>query len=156
MEQAGHDVGDARDALARLAQELANPPLHDWLQPFPVRIDADGSVVVGLKYRAELGGRREMEFFHGGVIATLIDIAAHAAVASCTRRMAPTVDLRIDYLRPAPPEEIHATARVLKLGRNVSRADVEVRTTNGTLVAVGRGAFSTLDDASASTVKNER
>jgi acyl-coenzyme A thioesterase PaaI-like protein len=36
-----------------------------------------------------------------------------------------------------------ATGRLLKAGRSIARADVEVRDTAGVLVVVGRGTFST-------------
>lgn len=137
-------VTDPVQSLVRLREELANPPFHDVLGPVAERVEADGTVVVRLPYQPEFCGRRGGAFFHGGVIASLVDIAAHAAVATRTGRMAPTIDLRIDYLKAAPATELFATARVLRLGRSVSRADVEIRCSVGELVAVGRGTFSTL------------
>lgn len=137
---------DAEGALKRLADELANPPFHDVLQPKPVSVEADGSVVIRLAYRPEFSGRRGAEFYHGGVVASLVDIAAHAAVAVRTGRMAPTIDLRVDYLRSAPAGDLIATARILKMGRSISRADVEIRSADNKVVAVGRGAFSTSEN----------
>jgi uncharacterized protein (TIGR00369 family) len=135
------DAGSASDLLARLREELENPPFHEFLRPVAVHADHE-SIVVGLPYREEFCGRRGSTFFHGGVIASLIDIAAHAAVAVRIGQMAPTIDLRIDYLRSADTAQLLATARVLKLGRNVSCADVEVKGDDGKLVALGRGTFS--------------
>src|SRR5580693_8721335 len=98
--------GDARDipfdaaaALARLAREMAEPPFHDVLKPQPVSVDADGTVVVRLPFRPEFCRGRESPFYHGGVLASLADITAHAAIAIHVGRMVPTIDLRIDYLR---------------------------------------------------------
>lgn len=134
-------VAAGPDALARLRAELADPPFHALLQPVALGVEADGSVSVGLDYRDELAGRRGARFFHGGVIASLADLAAHAVVALRQDGMAPTIDLRIDYLRPAESPRLVARARLLRLGRSVSRADVEIRTAEGRLVAVARGAF---------------
>lgn len=142
MSAPAHAGVESSGDLTRLREELENPPFHGLLRPRPVRVEADGSVVVGLSYRPEFSGRRGENFFHGGVLASLADIAAHAAVALRAGGMAPTIDLRIDYLRPAPAGELLATARILKAGRTVSRADVEIRDCDGQLVAVGRGAFS--------------
>jgi uncharacterized protein (TIGR00369 family) len=128
--------------LDRLREELDNPPFHALLRPRPVHVDADGGVCIALAWRPEFSGRRGAAFFHGGVLASLIDMAAHAAVALRSGGLSPTLDLRIDYLRPALAGELLATARVLKLGRSVSRADVQVHGADGQLLAVGRGAFS--------------
>jgi uncharacterized protein (TIGR00369 family) len=54
----------------------------------------------------------------------------------------PTIDLRIDWLRPARRGDLVATGRVVKIGRTISVADVEVRNEQGELVAVGRGAYA--------------
>ena len=134
---------DQNVALARLVDELANPPFHDVLRPEPVRVNEDGSVVIRLAYRPEFSGRRGDNFFHGGVIATLVDITAHAAIAVRVNRMVPTVDLRIDYLRAARAENLLAKGRILSIGRSLGRSDVEICCDNGKIVAVGRGVFST-------------
>jgi uncharacterized protein (TIGR00369 family) len=137
---------DAEKALARLAHEMADPPFHDVLRPQPVRVDADGSVLIRLSFRPEFCGRRGSQFYHGGVIASLVDIAAHAAIAIRVERMVPTIDLRIDYLRAAPASDLLATGRILTIGRSVGRADVEIRSEDDKVVAVGRGVFSTREN----------
>jgi len=118
---------DRSTALARLRDELKRPPFHAVLRPRA--IDAD---------RAPRD-----KSFHGGVIATLIDLAGHAAVAVKIGKMAPTIDLRIDYLRPSTGESIIARARLLKAGSMLARVDIDVTDTEGRLIAVGRGSFST-------------
>jgi uncharacterized protein (TIGR00369 family) len=137
---------DAGAALARLAQEMAEPPFHDVLKPQPVSVDADGTVVVRLAFRPEFCRGRESPFYHGGVLASLADIAAHAAIAVHVGRMVPTIDLRIDYLRAAPAGDLLATGRILIVGRSIGRADVEIAATDGKVLAVARGAFSTREN----------
>jgi uncharacterized protein (TIGR00369 family) len=75
--------------------------------------------------------------------ASLIDLAGHAAVAVKIGRKAPTIDLRIDYLRPAEGDSLIAHAKLLKAGRTVARVDIDVRDTQDRTVALGRGTFST-------------
>jgi uncharacterized protein (TIGR00369 family) len=77
------------------------------------------------------------------VIASLIDIAGHAAIAAKLQHGVPTIDLRIDYLRMAAGRELRAAAALLKLGRTVGVVDVRVTDDQGKLVAAGRGTFST-------------
>lgn len=138
------------DALARLIEELESPPFHAFLRPLAVSADPiAGIVVVRLPYRPEFRRAREGAHYHGGVLASLIDLTAHAAVAVRIGRMAPTIDLRIDYLLPAPSVDLVAIGRVQRLGRWIARADVEVRCEGDRVVAIGRGAYSTLSPASA-------
>jgi uncharacterized protein (TIGR00369 family) len=134
----------AGEAFARLEEEMRRPPFHAVLAPQAHEIDAEtGEVVIRLAYRPEFGRDPVAGGYHGGVIATLIDLAGHAAVATHIGRPAPTIDLRIDYLRPAPGVTLLARARVLRAGRSVARADIDV-IADGVVVAVGRGTFSTV------------
>ena len=103
------------------------PPFHAVLQPRAVDADPEkGVVVIALGFRDELRRLPDEHSYHGGVIATLIDLAGHAAVAVKIGRMAPTIDLRIDYLRPAEGSDLTATAKLIRAGRSVARVDVTV------------------------------
>ncbi|HEX8868521.1 MAG TPA: PaaI family thioesterase [Lentzea sp.] len=133
-------------AVERLEAELNRCPYHDFLRPQAVAADAAG-VVVRLPLRPEFGAARDSDLVHGGVLAALIDITAHAAVAVEVGRMVPTIDLRIDYLKAARGSALVARGFVLRAGRSIARADVEVRDEAGVVVAGGRGTFSTLEVA---------
>jgi len=131
-------------ALARLREEMEGPPFHHLLQPEPLDADPEnGTVTIRLAYREQFSRAKGDRGFHGGVIASLIDLAGHAAVAVKIGRMAPTIDLRIDYMRPAEGDALFAHAKLLKAGRTVARADIDVRDSQGRTVALGRGTFST-------------
>lgn len=133
------------DYLARLKHEMERPPYHAVLGPQPVAVDAKaGMVEIRLPYRAEFRRAPDEDGYHGGVIAALIDIAGHAAVAVQVGRMVPTIDLRIDYLRAAPGSDLTARGMVLRAGRSIARADVEILDQDNKVVAVGRGTYSTL------------
>jgi acyl-coenzyme A thioesterase PaaI-like protein len=80
---------DQAAALARLRQEMARPPFHRVLAP---QADpATGVVIIRLPYQPHLSRAPDEASYHGGVIATLIDLAGHAAVAVRIGRMAPTI-----------------------------------------------------------------
>ena len=135
---------DRSVALARLREELKRPPFHAVLRSKTRRCRSRQRYRhIALDYRDELARAPNDKSFHGGVIATLIDLAGHAAVAVKIGKMAPTIDLRIDYLRPSTGESFVARARLLKVGRMLARVDVDVTDTQGRLIAVGRGSFST-------------
>jgi|SRR5271168_4695804 len=130
--------------LGRLRREMESSPYHRLLGLEAVSTDATtGSVTLCLHMRPEFQRAANDSFVHGGIIAALIDIAGHAAVAVQIDRMAPTIDLRIDYLRPAGGNQFTATAKLLRCGRSVARVDIEVSDSQGCIVAVGRGSFST-------------
>ncbi len=81
---------------------------------------------------------------HGGVIATLIDVAGDFAVAiKCDTGGVPTINLAVDYLRMAGDVDLVAKARVRRAGRTIAVADIDVETDDGRLIAVGRATYST-------------
>jgi len=133
------------DAMERLRAEMERPPYHAVLRPQPVSVDAlAGTVTIRLPYREEFRRAPDAPGYHGGVIAALIDLAGHAAVAVTVGRMVPTIDLRIDYLRAAAGGDLTARGKLLRAGRSIARADVEILDDTNNVVAVGRGTYSTL------------
>jgi uncharacterized protein (TIGR00369 family) len=132
---------DGLEPMERLRREIARAPLHDFLRVEAEAVAADGAVSVRLPFRPEFRRARDVDDYHGGILAALIDLTAHAAVAVRSGGMAPTIDLRVDYLRGAPAVTLRATGRLLRLGRSIARADVEVWAGDERLVAVGRGTF---------------
>lgn len=136
---------DSNAALERLRHELAHPPFHAVLLPEAVSVDLDeGTVVIRVPFQDHLRRAADSTAIHGGVIATLADLAAHAAVAVQIERTAPTIDLRIDYLRTAPGADLYATAQALRVGRSIARVDVVISGKDTPAIAVARGTFSTL------------
>ncbi|MFN3889212.1 MAG: PaaI family thioesterase [Beijerinckiaceae bacterium] len=131
--------------LERLKVEMARAPYHAFLDPDPVSVnEAAGEVKVLFRAKPEFRRAYDSEDWHGGVLAAMCDIAAHAAVAVRLGDMAPTIDLRVDFLAPARGDLV-ATGKLLRLGRSIGRADVEITDPNGKLVAVGRAVFSALN-----------
>ena len=92
--------------------------------------------------RPELERRAGTKQFHGGPIASFIDIVGDFAIGMMVGGGVPTINLRIDYLRPSVGDYIDATAVVRRAGRSTVVVDVEVFGPDGKLVAVGRGTYS--------------
>jgi uncharacterized protein (TIGR00369 family) len=82
-----------------------------------------GVAVLKVPYRSELVGDPETGVIAGGVVTTLLDHASSQAVHAAMREWITiaTLDLRIDYMRPAEPgRDILARAHCYKLTRSVA------------------------------------
>jgi uncharacterized protein (TIGR00369 family) len=129
--------------IDEMNQFIQRSPFHQWLNCRVTAFDAnDGTVTMLFEERPELHRSPEAGASHGGVIAAFIDIAGHAALQAQTGRGMPTIDLRVDYLRPA---EFPITARATpkRIGKTIGIADVEIIGRNGDASALGRAVFMT-------------
>jgi uncharacterized protein (TIGR00369 family) len=81
--------------------------------------------------------------WHGGPLAAIIDTVGDYALVMALRRGLPTINFRVDYLRPAINTGLVITARVRRAGKSVGVVDVDVFDDRKALVAVGRAAYST-------------
>lgn len=100
------------------------------------------SIEMHMTMRAELARVDDSDHIHGGPIACLIDTAADYALVALTSILVPTLNLRVDYLRPAEGSFLKAIAIVRKAGRSIGVVDVDVVNSNGQLIAIGRGCFA--------------
>jgi uncharacterized protein (TIGR00369 family) len=83
----------------------------------------DTEVLYELPYDARLIGNPETGTLHGGAITALLDASSGVAVFAVLTEMVPiaTLDLRIDYLRPAEPgRSVISKATCYKVTRNVA------------------------------------
>ena len=101
-----------------------------------------GLVEIRLPFRDEFLRTDGSDWLHGGVVSALADIAGDYAVMSETAPGVPTIDMRVDYLRPARTGDLTAVGKTVRVGKTVSVADVEIRDASGTLVAVGRACYA--------------
>ena len=102
-----------------------------------------GRVEIRLPFRSDFLRAEDSDWYHGGVIAALIDIAGDYALWMEVGKPLPTIDLRVDWLRPARRGALVARGRTVRAGKTVCCADIEVFDEQGVLVAVGRGTYAT-------------
>lgn len=115
-----------------------------------------GGVKGRLAMRPELIGHFISQRLHGGVISAGLDamggVAVMAAIGARHMDEAPvqrlhrfgrlgTIDLRIDFLRPATGDHFELRANVLRLGSRVATARMEFLGAEGTLLASGAAAY---------------
>ncbi len=124
-----------------LNDRLRVAPFHQWLG-LNLKELGDDHIVVTAKWREEFVVNAKAGYTHGGILATLIDVVADYALAAKLGVPVPTIDIRVDYHRPAKGD-MTVRAEVIKLGRGVSSAEAQVYDSDGNLVASGRGVYAT-------------
>ena len=103
---------------------------------------SDGRIVMRMPMRPEMERLPGSGQMHGGPIACLVDTAACYACMLVLGHGVPTINFRIDYLRPVTDTDLKAVARVRRAGRTVAVADVDIYNDSGKLIATGRGTMS--------------
>jgi uncharacterized protein (TIGR00369 family) len=106
--------------------------------------------------KQELVGHYTYNRIHGGVVSAGLDamagLAVMAAIGARHMHETPavrlqrfsklgTIDLRIDYLRPAIGPHFELRAEVLRLGSRVASTRMEMVGADGTLLSTGAGAY---------------
>ena len=107
-----------RDAAQRFADSIP----HGRELGIEVEAVYPGRAIFLLHYQERLVGNPETGALHGGVITTLIDTVSGCAVFTSLPHLVPiaTLDLRIDYLKPATPNlTLRADARCYRLTRSI-------------------------------------
>jgi uncharacterized protein (TIGR00369 family) len=159
------------EAVRALDGIIRNAPFHEWLRVEAVDA-APGRAVLRIPPNPDFVGNPFIPAVHGGIIAALIDLAGGAALFVELQFPTPTIDMRVDYLRPAVAgKALVADARVKRLGATVAfvdidvwqpsrpqaarlphvepprdtRGDIDVHDEDGRLVATGRCAYSVKD-----------
>lgn len=130
---------------ARIDGLIRNPPFHKWLGVTALEA-GEGRVKLHLPPNKDFVGNPFVPAVHGGIVAALIDLAGGAALFVDLQFPTPTIDMRVDYLRPAiAGKALVAEARVKSLGKTVAFVDIDVTDEDGRLVATGRCAYSVKD-----------
>ena len=128
-----------------LQQRLAQSAFIDFLNLTVLTADpAKEQVVMRAEMRPEFERLKGSGQWHGGPIAAIIDTVGDYALIMALRRGLPTINFRVDYLRPAIKTALITTATVRRSGKSVGVVDVDVFNEQKVLLAVGRATYSTL------------
>jgi uncharacterized protein (TIGR00369 family) len=108
-----------------LAAIIASSPFWRFLG-IETQVD-DRGVLAILPIRDELIGNVMLPAMHGGCVAAFLEVTCQLQVAHETGAIAParTIDISVEYLRPARRENLFARARIRRLGRRVATIHAE-------------------------------
>jgi uncharacterized protein (TIGR00369 family) len=126
-----------RDALQA---RIDRAPFNAWLG-LELQDWGHGTIALRLRTRPEVLGHAAINALHGGILASILDTACSMAVVTATGESVYTVDIRVDFLRPATAEIYTIQAKVARLGRTLATADAEVIAEDGQQVACGRAVL---------------
>ncbi|HVC12229.1 MAG TPA: thioesterase family protein [Burkholderiales bacterium] len=138
-----------KDQLRRIFEERV--PFNRVLGLKLVSLDTKNPRI-GFDMRPELIGNPTRGALHGGVISSVLDVTAgmvihlafierHGLQEDLVFPNIGTVDLRVDYLRPGRGKHFVAAGRVLRMGRRIAVAHVELANDEGELIATGAAAY---------------
>jgi uncharacterized protein (TIGR00369 family) len=132
--------------ITRIARQFIEALPHAQALGMELEEISEGVAVISMAYDPRLIGDPETGVIHGGAVSALMDTASGAAVMCHPAGgiSTATLDLRIDYMRPATPgqtirtrAECHHVTRSVAFVRAVATDDDKDRP-----VAMATGAFT--------------
>ena len=121
-----------------IAAKLAKNPVVKFMAIELVEVSA-GEATLVLQYRQEF--RNSMGLLQGGILGVLADVAGgvslYSVLADPLKVVIPTIEFKLNFLRPAKGGDVTACGRVTHRGRQIAVCEVEVSAAEGTLLATG-------------------
>ncbi len=130
----GYGAADIQARIDRVA-------FSAWLDIRVASVDGE-RIVLTLDVRPDMAGDPQTGALHGGVLASLIDVACSYAVIAPTRQSVATIDLRVDFHAPARNGPLRIEGNAISRGRRISVAEARITERDGRLVASGRAVLS--------------
>jgi uncharacterized protein (TIGR00369 family) len=131
----------------RLAKQFMDALPHALALGIRVENIGFGTAEMHMKYDKKFIGDPQTGVIHGGAVFALLDSCCGAAVLSHPKQkgLTATIDLRVDYMRPATPgQTIRARAHCYNLTRSVAFVSaVALDANDDKPVATAAGAFVT-------------
>jgi uncharacterized protein (TIGR00369 family) len=129
------------DAIAtRLRERIAASAFH---RDLGLEVLEASPGVVRLSMPAREDQRNLLGSIHGGILATLADIAMGLAVRTDAgeERRHTTIDLDIRFLRGAGPGTLTAEGRTVRVGSRIAVAEARIASEEGVEVARASGTY---------------
>jgi uncharacterized protein (TIGR00369 family) len=132
-------------SAAQIQEGMAKSPFIAFMGLEVLTADVEKQqITMRMPMRPEFERRAGTGQWHGGAIASAIDTVGDSALAMLIGRPLPTVNFRVDYLKPAVNTALKVVATVRRNGKSVGVVDVDVYDAKESLLAIGRATYSTL------------
>ena len=136
-------MSDGPLSREQIQERLLHSPFNAFLDLEVVSADSEKQdLVMRLKMRPEFERLAGSGQWHGGPIAAAIDIVGDYGLAMLLGKPLPTINLRVDYLRPGKGT-LTLIARIRRTGKTVGVVDIDVLNEASDLIAIGRANYST-------------
>lgn len=137
-----NDNQDATPGLEALRSRFARIPIMQTLGLSLESVNA-GVAIMRMPYRRDFDG--VFESLHGGLLMTLADTAACAAIMtlSGTEASITTTDMNIRFLS-ACRTDCFAEASVIKFGRSLVPVEIKMRDSHDKLIAIAQVTYMRL------------
>ena len=100
----------------------------------------EGSAIFQMPYQEKFN--HTFGSVHGGVLSTLLDNAGWFTVAPYYENWITTVDLQVQFLKTTSNLELRSIGHIIKVGKSISFARMEVFDSENKMIASGSGTFS--------------
>ena len=139
MKAFGHGEGKLTELQKDgIAVKLANKPVVKFMS-IGLREVTRGEAILILKDREEL--RNSMGLLQGGILGVLADVAGgvslYSVLSDPLKVVIPTVEFKLNFLRPAKGGDLLARGRVVHRGKKIAVCQVEISSEDEALVATG-------------------
>lgn len=78
---------------------------------------------------------------HGGIIAVALDVSMGHLIHHVTGKGGITLEMKVQYMRPAMPGAVRCTGRFLKKGRSISQMEGRMTGAEGKLLAMATSTW---------------
>jgi uncharacterized protein (TIGR00369 family) len=125
-----------------LQERMSANPFNAWMG-MQIQDLTEDELTVTITWREEMISNPKARYTHGGILGAFVDTVADFMIAAKVGMPVPTVDMRVDYHRAAPPGDLKCVGRIVRLGGTNSVAEGYVYDGDGNLIASGRGTYFT-------------
>lgn len=121
---------------------MESVPFHQLFRIEILHTDAPDELRMRLRNTPEIARSAGSGQIHGGVLATLGDIAGAFVVGRMTGSGGVTMHLSVDFMRPATKTDVIAIARVRRLTRTSAFVDIDIFDDEERPVVACRGIYA--------------
>ena len=130
-----------------IQERIGRSKFHQLYRPQVLSVDND---VMTLRLKVSMCDEFERQpgtgQWHGGVLASLVDIAGCYALMLVAGGPLLTLNFSTDFLRLGVSEHLYATATVRRIGRTVGFVDVEICDDADATIVTGRACYAIRSD----------